>query len=38
MLNGPVKDRELQAWEIDRLLYEMADVIIDRQPTKRRTV
>ncbi len=27
--NGPEKDRELQAWEIDRLLYEMEDVTID---------
>ena len=37
MPNGPEEDRDFQVWEIDRLLYEMEDIIIDGQSTKRRT-
>ena len=37
MPNGPKKDRELQSWEINGLPYETENVIIDGQPTKRRT-
>ena len=37
MPKGPEEDRELQVGGIDRLLYEMEDIIIEDQSTKRRT-